>query len=289
MSEFSSATQSQNLDRGCFKEAVCIDAFRVYDSCADKDCLEDLPVYFMEASQIMVDKANSVRLKDVDVVTVYLDLEQVPFHKGFYSVDMTFFFEVTIDIYMAPASMPVEIKGMSIFNKKVVLYGSEGNVKIYSSDMAIDDPDVQNLPVKNLPKASVQVAQPIALSACLKHCCDPCIPCCRIPKCINNRFGGDFCAKKEKQVSITIGLFTIVQIERNVQMLIPAYDFCLPEKECVTSSDDPCEMFSRIDFPTSEFFPPKVTDIGQDDISCGCNCGGKQRDDSYRHRDDDCD
>ena len=23
---------------GCFKEAVCIDASRVYDSCGDKDC-----------------------------------------------------------------------------------------------------------------------------------------------------------------------------------------------------------------------------------------------------------
>ena len=31
---------------GCFKEAVCIDASRVYDSCGDKDCLEDLRVYF---------------------------------------------------------------------------------------------------------------------------------------------------------------------------------------------------------------------------------------------------
>ena len=27
---------------GCFKEAVCIDASRVYDSCGDKDCLEDI-------------------------------------------------------------------------------------------------------------------------------------------------------------------------------------------------------------------------------------------------------
>ena len=27
--------------RDCFKEAVCIDAMRVYDSCSDKDCLEE--------------------------------------------------------------------------------------------------------------------------------------------------------------------------------------------------------------------------------------------------------
>lgn len=57
---------------------------------------------------------------------------------------------------------------------------------------------------------------------------------------------------------VTLGLFTIVQIVRNVQMLIPAYDFCIPEKECTTTSDNPCEMFRRIEFPTDEFFPPKV-------------------------------
>ena len=34
----------QNL--GNIKEAVCIDGLRIYDSCSDKDCLEDLRVYF---------------------------------------------------------------------------------------------------------------------------------------------------------------------------------------------------------------------------------------------------
>lgn len=31
---------------GKIREAVCIDTNRVYDSCADKDCLADLRVYF---------------------------------------------------------------------------------------------------------------------------------------------------------------------------------------------------------------------------------------------------
>ena len=34
-------------------------------------------------------------------------LEPVPFHKGFYSVDMTFFFEVTLDVFQTPAAPPV--------------------------------------------------------------------------------------------------------------------------------------------------------------------------------------
>lgn len=33
------------------KEAVCIDAMRIYDSCSDKDCLEDLRVLFPAAVQ----------------------------------------------------------------------------------------------------------------------------------------------------------------------------------------------------------------------------------------------
>lgn len=258
---------------GNCKEAVCIDAYRVYDSCADKDCLENLRVYFTESGQHVIDQACNVRMKDVKVITVCLDLEPVPFQKGFYSVDMTFFFEVCLDVFMAPAAMPVTVCGLSVFSKKVILYGSEGNVKIYSSDFAMDENDTQYVPVKNLPKATVQVADPIGLSASLceiSQCC--CEPHCRIPDCICRRYGGEFISREAcKVVRVTIGLFTIVQIERNVQMLVPAYDFCIPEKECVASSDNPCELFSRIDFPTDEFFPPKAPENG-DGEGCGCGC-----------------
>lgn len=265
MSDYSEIKQPED----CAKETVCIDAFRVYDSCGDKNCLEDLPVYFTEQSQIIINKANSVRIRDVEVITVCIDLEPVPFHRGFYSVDMTYFFEVELDVFMAPAAMPMCVKGLSVFNKKVVLYGSEGNVKIFSSDYVLSDPDMQNPPSKNLPKATVQVAKPIGLSARVAPPDCKCSPCCRIPKCIHNRFGGDFCSEVDKNVLVTIGIFTIVQIERNVQMLVPTYDFCIPNKECVTSSDDPCEMFERIEFPTDEFFPPKVTDLKDSCDHCG--------------------
>ena len=57
-------------------------------------------------------------------------------------------------------------------------------------------------------------------------------------------------------------------------MLIPAYDFCIPEKECVTTSDNPCEMFSRLEFPTNEFFPPTVCEMGEDGKNCSCKRDG---------------
>ena len=263
---------SEDRGTGCFKEAVCIDAMRIYDSCSDKDCLEDLRVYFTPNKQALVNEAANVRIRNVEVIAVYLDLEPVPFNKGFYSVDMTFFFDVCVDLFCAPAGGATSVNGISIFNKKVILYGSEGNVKMFSSDYALDEIDSQNSVTKALPKATVQVAEPIGLSARIcdapVHSCDTC---CHIPDCICKRFGGDFeTSGAQRVIFVTIGLFTIVQIVRNVQMLIPAYDFCIPEKECVTTSDNPCELFRRIEFPTDEFFPPKAGDCGCDGQGQGC-------------------
>ena len=56
---------------------------------------------------------------------------------------------------------------------------------------------------------------------------------------------------------VTIGQFSIIRLERGTQLLIPAYDYCMPDKECPsTSDDDPCALFGKIRFPVEEFFPP---------------------------------
>ena len=64
-----------------------------------------------------------------------------------------------------------------------------------------------------------------------------------------------------KEVYITLGLFTIVQLQRKVQMMIPAYDFCIPDKESEYSTGDPCEMFKKIQFPMEDFFPPRLSEF----------------------------
>jgi hypothetical protein len=53
-------------------------------------------------------------------------------------------------------------------------------------------------------------------------------------------------------------------------MLVPVYDFCVPEKECVTTTDDACDIFSRIQFPLDEFFPPKESGDGSPGTCGGC-------------------
>ncbi len=180
---------------------------------------------------------------------------------------MTFFFNVCLDVFGPACPNPVIVNGVSIFSKRVILYGSEGNVKMFSSDSSPDDLDPQSAGGDVLPKATCQVAEPIALAARICDCPPHCGDACHIPDCISRRFGGELDFGSNRAVYATLGIFTIVQIVRNVQMLIPAYDFCIPEKECVTASDDPCAMFRRIEFPTDEFFPPKVSDCGCSDYA----------------------
>jgi hypothetical protein len=55
-------------------------------------------------------------------------------------------------------------------------------------------------------------------------------------------------------------------MQRDVQLMIPAYDYVLPEKDCITgiTTDDPCEMFKRIKFPVNEFFPDDLCDVTEE-------------------------
>ncbi|MCH4238963.1 MAG: hypothetical protein LKF71_01660 [Oscillospiraceae bacterium] len=254
-----------------FKEAVCIDAQRVYDSCSSKDCLEDLQVYFPMSKRPIIEQCANVRLRSVEVLTVYLNMEPVAFNKGFYSIDMTFVFDVSLDVYTAPATCPTVVNGISLFTKKAILYGSDGNVKVFSSDGGCGTPASNG--TRTLPKAVCQVAEPVALSARVCDSRPDCSTNFKIPEDICEHFGGDFDFGCCRTVYVTIGLFSIVQVMRNVQMLIPAYDFCVPSKECTPVSDNPCEMFKHIDFPTDSFFPPKVNDTD----GCGCGCGNKTK------------
>ncbi len=244
-------------NENCFKEAVCIDAMRIYDSCSDKDCIEDTRVLFTKSVQDLVDAATNVRIKKARVITVFLDLQPIPFNRGFYSVDMTFFFDVALELFISPVCPAQQVNGVCVFNKKVILYGSEGNVKVFTSD----DTEEECKGNIGVPKAVVQVAEPIALSAKLcpgsRGCCADNCP--AVPERICRQFGGEFEYENYKNsVYVTIGIFVIVQIVRNSQILIPAYDFCIPDKECITNSDNPCEIFRQIDFPVNEFFPPSA-------------------------------
>ena len=249
---------------GSIKEAVCINASRVYDSCSSKEYLEDMRVFFTPDKHDLIEQACSVRIRSAEVIKVFLHLEPVPFNQGFYAVDLNFFFDVCLDVFGPQSACPTVLHGVCLANKRVILFGSDGNVKTFVSGCSAD-PDVELSTGKVLPKAVCQVSEPIGLSA--KICDRPpqgCDICSGIPENITALYGAEFDYGSSHAIYATIGLFTIVQLVRTVPLLIPTYDFCIPEKECQPTSDSPREMFRRIEFPSTDFFPPKVSDFAGD-------------------------
>lgn len=262
-------------------EAVCIDTSRIYDSCVSKDCLEDLRVTFFSRSQRLIDEAVTVKTRECEIAAVSIDVEEVPFNRGYFSVDITFYFRLAFDTYVSPCTAPEVALGFAQFTKKCILYGSEGSVKVFNSNLINEETDCPEAPRYSNPTAKVQAVDPVILSTCVIDACDCSIAVnSSLPQSILNNVSDNIpSAGASKAVLVTLGLFSIVQMERDVQMLIPAYDYCIPERECRCNTQSPCDTFRSIDFPVDEFFPPERDNSGPCSC-CGDNNGDNNGDDN---------
>ena len=109
-----------------------------------------------------------------------------------------------------------------------------------------------------------EAVDPIILNMKLVDVCQ-CRPCdcslTEIPQAILDCFGDSLTQGGDvHRLYVTLGQFSIIRLERDTQLLMPVYDYCMPEKECDCGSDcsqeDPCEVFRQVKFPVDEFFPP---------------------------------
>ena len=136
------------------REAVCIHTRKIFDSCRDKDCIEDLRFYPKLQCVDIINRALSVKGGSAKLLYVYVDVEPVSFNRGFYTVDMRFFYHVTLQAYLS-CPVPVTVEGLCVFDKRAILFGSEGGAKSFSSD----SPSVcscQDLMGSSLPTAHVE-------------------------------------------------------------------------------------------------------------------------------------
>ena len=251
-------------DAGGIREAVCIHTRKIYDSCRDKDCIEDLRFYPKMQYADVLNRALNIKGGSAKLLYVYVDVEPVSFNRGFYTVDMRFFYAVTLQAYLS-SPVPVSVEGLCVFDKRVILFGSEGNAKSFSSQLNAGEPDLQMMRRANAPVAVVEAVDPIVLDArisdsCGKHVCD--CDLCEVPAFVNGCFdGGLSTGDDSRRIYVTLGQFSIVRLERDSQLLIPVYDYCMPEKECscgISGGEDPCCVFRNIAFPVGEFFPPNT-------------------------------
>ena len=263
-----------------FRDAVCIDTKRIYDSCMDRDCLEDLRVFFGRGNQELFQNAVSCRVKSAEVVNVLVDVEPVNFNRGFYSCDLSYFFKVNAEACMSQSRIPVDLTGICSFRKKVILCGTDAYVKTFSSNH--NDENGIELPLlSNLPECKLQCVDPVILEWKICNIKNRCDQTSFIPINVQSIIGEQISNEGCKGLYVTLGLFSITQLVKDVQLTVPAFDFCLPEKECPTSSESPCDLFGKLKFPTEEFFPESY--LERDD-ECKCEqCKNKYKCGNCKH------
>lgn len=237
-------------------DAVPIKVDRVFDSCSDRDCLSNVQVLLDSgelASNVTLVKSRCVKVSDI-----CMNIEPVPFNRGFFSIDLTYTFQVELMAYERACGSPTLLTGTAYAGKNVILYGGESSSKTFFSTGKSQKNEEDCCESINLPTAAVQVVEPIALET-------------RIGM-VYPSSSEESSAVPVRTVIMTLGLFSVVELFRPVTILVPTYEYTIPTKECRADTESPCAVFDKIRFPAEEFSPSSVDGIG-DAFSSDCVCG----------------
>jgi hypothetical protein len=271
MSENCQQTFRRGFDDPC--EAMSIHTKKITDACRDKDCIEDLRVYLTTCSQNLLDGAAGARVRCADLLYAYVDVEPVAFDRNHYCVDVTFYYRILADAIIGGAR-PAALTGLAVFSKRVVLCGEDSRAHIFTSRTRIGENDSMSVLSTNRPTAVVEILDPMVLSSKVKDVCD-CVcadnTALQLPGCVRELFEEQLVLSGDKRrLFVTLGQFSIIRLERDAQLVVPVLDYAIPSRECCDdscSTEDPCEMFSRIPFPAQQFSPTGCDKRCGDDTS----------------------
>lgn len=255
------------------QQALAIHTRKITDACRDKDCIEDLRVYLCKGSQCLLDTAASVKVRSAELLYTYIDVEPVAFDRNHYCVDVTFYYRIFADAVIG-AAHPAALYGLAVFSKRAVLCGEDSRAHIFTSDTRLCAPDGASSPSTNRPTAVVEVLDPMVLSSKVKELGDcACQESVQIPEGISRMFDDELVLSGDRRrLFVTLGQFSIIRLERDAQIVVPVLDYSIPTKECCDTPcgcvEDPCEMFSRIPFPTAQFSPRNCDEMSENDCCC---------------------
>jgi len=229
-------------------------AHKIYDSCRAQDCLTPSELGPARAKEAAFIDCHSVSPGDVivpppDAVSVNvceLKLERIsiadkkpsPFKKGFWDVDVKYVFEYDLSFRGADGEVSVEVKAFSIYNKKLTLFGSHGSEHIVGSDLPMFCGGGGCEPFVWVEGKAMELSAEIRHGHCPK--------------------GG---GHKPLDVGVTIGLFSIVQMFRIVNLRVESRGFDIPRECNDLCPTNPCEFFDALDFPMDIFAPPQLPEF----------------------------
>ncbi len=256
---------SDNRSCPC-RDTAYIDTNRIFDSCRDKDCFEDTAVFLTDYGREVVEHSSNVRCCQAEIAAADVSVDPVPFNNGFYRIDARIYVRMTFECCVNMSNRQI-VEGLCVCDKRTVLYGGEGGTTVFRSSPEQDGfcpgaPDIPESPgcgcgSRSLPTAVLEVADPVVLGAkiierkCPHHC--PCQSERDIPKNVASRIG-DLSPLGDRRLVVSVGLFSVIRLERPAQYLLDAEVRPVPEKECdFTEADDACTVFRNMEFPVSEF------------------------------------
>ncbi len=152
----------RNQDAVCCpgqNQNMSIHTQKITDSCRDKDCIEDLRVYLTTGSQAILDTAANARVRCAELITTYIDVENVAFDRNHYCIDMTFYYRVLADATVG-CNRPTTLYGLAVFSKRAVLCGEDSRAHIYRSSTNLGGFDGPVTMFQNRPTAVVEVTAP---------------------------------------------------------------------------------------------------------------------------------
>ena len=242
------------------QQAMSIHTRKITDSCRDKDCIEDLRVYLTTGSQAILDSCAGAKVRCAELLYAGIEVEPVAFDRNHYCIDVTFYYQILADATVGN-NRPATLNGLAVFSKRAVLCGEDSRAHIFRSDTTIGGTDGLTRRYTNRPTAVVEVLDPMVLSSRVRETCE-----CsgnsivQIPGFIREMFDEELVLSgDQRRLFVTLGQFSIVRLERDAQLIVPVLDYSIPTKECCDAvgccAEDPCEMFSRIPFPTAQFAP----------------------------------
>ena len=256
------------------KGTVCINTERVLDSCRDRDCYEDARVYLTAFGEEILASATNIRTKCAKTLWAYVGIDEVPFNNGFYQITIKYYIIVELEACLGIGRTQC-FTGLTTLEKTVILYGGEGNATTYTSSPENTYCNIGNLNTigTNAPRAVVETVEPIVLGTRVKECqCGCACDCLELPDIIANCLGGEICTNTSSpKLYVSLGIFSVIRIQRATQLLVQATDYAVPDKECcVASEDNPCELFRTMAFPVARF-GSCITHEEPLKGGCGCN------------------
>lgn len=263
------------------KETVCIEANRVLDSCRDRDCYENVQVFLTAFGNEIIERTGNIRVKNSCITLSSITVDPIAFNKGFYSVNLRLYIRITFEACLSPGRIQ-EFDGIAVIDKNVVLFGGESNLNVFKSNGNSGFCEMPNevcCVEGNIPTAVVEVVDPIILNAKIvekrhephRFCC---CSCGDIPETVTRNINGPLCDDTQRFLVVSIGLFSVVRIVRPAQFIIQATEYTVPDKECLSHSEEnPCDIFKCMPFPIHEFTSeaaPISHPMKHEDRGCGC-------------------